>query len=301
MKALKITQDGIAFTETASLPMLDRHFDVLVKVAYAGICRTDIGIARHEIHSKVNIVPGHEFCGRIVAFENGKNSYNGMRIGDVVSADPMSFGKESEMMCGKDCDGCFAEYVAVPHKAVVKLCPLLCTPLGAYLEPVAAALAPYRYINRTEEDVAIYGENRIAELTYKVGKALGFRNITMIDGDDLSVNCYKTIIETEPDCLPQLVGALRQGGKLIVKSRFFKDVRLVPNEIAMKEIWMQGARYGDFSLACDLLAGCCHGDEGAVDFTTIFGATYSLRDFATAFADASEIGAKKIFFKICAE
>ncbi len=301
MIALKITCDGLEYTETASVPVLDGHFDVLVKVAYAGICRTDIGIAHHEIQSKADIVSGHEFCGRIVAFNNGDAGYGDLRLDDVVSADPMSFGVGTETMCGKDCDGCFAEYVAVPHKAVIKLCPGLCTPLGAFLEPVAAALAPYKHIGCMEETVAVYGRSRIAELTYRVGVALGFCNLTMVSGNELPANSYDAIIETEPDCLPRLVGALRHGGKLIVKSRSFRDTRLVPNDIAMKEICIQGARYGDFHHARNLLADSGNGNCDGVDFASIFGESYSLCDFAEAFEAASDTGAKKIFFKICAE
>ena len=74
----------------------------------------------------------------------------------------MMFGeKDSDNMCGKDCDGAFAEYIAVPSAALIGIPNHLLSPLGAYLEPVAAALAPVRfrttYLKRTFVSLATIG------------------------------------------------------------------------------------------------------------------------------------------------
>ena len=108
----------------------------------------------------------------------------------------MSFGSKGDKMCGKDCDGAFAEYIAVPSGALVCLPPSLLSPYGAFLEPVAAALAPLKYVNGL---TCIYGGNRIAELTCQVARVMGNRDIERITRTaDLQKDHYDCIIETEP-------------------------------------------------------------------------------------------------------
>src|SRR5437588_7880620 len=62
--------------------------DVLVKVKVASICGTDLHIyewdrwAQNRIHPP--LIPGHEFCGEVVAFGDEVTS---VREGDFVSAE----------------------------------------------------------------------------------------------------------------------------------------------------------------------------------------------------------------------
>jgi len=69
--------------------------DVLVKVKVASICGTDLHIynwdrwAQNRIHPP--LIPGHEFCGEVVAFGDEVTS---VREGDFVSA-------EMHVACGK--------------------------------------------------------------------------------------------------------------------------------------------------------------------------------------------------------
>src|ERR1051325_3689509 len=69
--------------------------DVLVKVKVASVCGTDLHIynwdawAQNRIHPP--LIPGHEFCGEVVAFGDEVTSVRG---GDFVSA-------ELHVACGK--------------------------------------------------------------------------------------------------------------------------------------------------------------------------------------------------------
>lgn len=220
---------------------------------------------------------------------------DGWRLGDAVSANPMAFGCDDDTMCGKDCDGAFAEYIAVPCNALVKLPPRLLTPSGAFLEPVAAALAPLKYISgRT----CIFGSTRIAELVQQVAKVMGHDNIERItDVSDFQNSAYDCIVETEPDNIDAYADALKPGGLLVLKSRSFSPSAFTANTIAMKELRIQGARYGDFSVASHLLANL----NANLDTAALFGNVYDLAEFETAFAEAGQPDSKKTFFKICAE
>ena len=301
MKALVLHDSGIDYQTDREMPRLTSCCDVLVKVHFAGICRTDVGIAQRMIPAREGIVLGHEFCGTIAGFINGEEEMDNWKAGDVVSANPMAFSAKEDIMCGKECDGAFAEYIAVPSKALIPLPPCLLSPLGAYLEPVAAALAPLKYIEGRDR-VCIFGGNRIAELACQVARTVGHGEIEQVTHPAaLKKDFYDCIIETDPCHVDAFVDSLRPGGLLIMKSRSFASSTLTSNSIAMKEIRIQGARYGDFLSARQILTATANGLQGALDTSSLFGPMYELSEFNEAFAEAERPQSKKEFFKICAE
>ena len=299
MRALLLHNSSVVYETAAEVPALTSIRNVLVRVHYAGICRTDLGIAKGVVPAKDGIILGHEFCGVIAGFLNGEEQMDDWRVGDAVSANPMAFGCDDDTMCGKDCDGAFAEYIAVPCNALVKLPLRLLTPSGAFLEPVAAALAPLKYISgRT----CIFGSTRIAELVQQVAKVMGHDNIERITHvSDFQNSAYDCIVETEPDNIDAYADALKPGGLLVLKSRSFSPSAFTANTIAMKELRIQGARYGNFSLAVHLLSRNDANLNANLDTATLFGNVYDLGEFETAFAEADQPDSKKTFFKICAE
>ncbi len=111
--------------------------DVLVKVKVASICGTDLHIyewdrwAQGRIHPP--LIPGHEFCGEVVAFGDEVTS---VKEGDFVSAEMhVACGKcfqcrtgeahicQNVKIIGVDADGAFAEYVVIPESNIWKLDP----------------------------------------------------------------------------------------------------------------------------------------------------------------------------------
>ena len=304
MKAIKIIDNIVRYTEVASIPTLSPQFNVLVKVHYAGICRTDIGVANGMVAHKDSIILGHEFCGTIEGFYNSEPEFECWRKGMAVSCNPMMFGeKDSDNMCGKDCDGAFAEYIAVPSAALIGIPNHLLSPLGAYLEPVAAALAPVRFLtDLIEKDICVFGDNRIAELTLQVAHCMGHKEVRLVKNITELDSCkYDCIIETEPQYVNEYINALRPGGTLILKSRAFESTELIFNNIAMKEITIQGARYGDFYVASHILAATSLGVNGVLNTDSLLGSVYDLSEYEPAFIEAQKKNSKKIFFKICAE
>ena len=301
MKALVLYNSSIAYRNDMKLPRLTSFYNVLVKVYYAGICRTDIGIAKGSIPAKENIIIGHEFCGKIEGFINGEDQMNEWTVGDVVSANPMAFGSTQEVMCGKECDGAFAEYIAVPSKALIRLSPYLLSPFGAFLEPVAAALAPLKHIIARDR-ICIFGSSRIADVTHQVARAMGHKNIERVMFlNTLKKDYYDCIIETEPEYVDAYVDALKPGGLLILKSRSFAPTTITANNIAMKEICIQGVRYGDFRMAHHILAASANHLQYTLDQNSLFGQVYELSEYESAFTEAAQPQSKKVFFRICAE
>ena len=300
MRAIIISNGRTCYTEAAGMPTLTALRNVLVKVCYAGICRTDVGIANGTVAHQDGIVLGHEFCGVIEAFHHGGTSCDGWHTGMAVSCNPMLFGEmeAEDVMCGKEVDGAFAEFIAVPSRALVGLSPHMLCPLGAYLEPVAAALAPVELIrHRHLGDVCVFGDNRIAELTLQVAHVMGCKQVKRVGHiAELTANSYDCIIETEPEHLDAYVRALRPKGMLVLKSRAFQPSLLTANDVAMKEITIQGARYGDFGTASQLLSDTWAGV--GLHTETLLGECYELREYEKAFEEAGKKG-KKVF--LCAE
>lgn len=121
--------------------------DVLVRVARAGICGTDIHILEGDYElARFPLIPGHEFAGTIVAVGANVRLHG---VGDRVTADPnLPCGRCPECQRGavNQChdlavvgvsrDGAFAEYVAVPERVVVNIGDLSFAE-GAMVEPVA--------------------------------------------------------------------------------------------------------------------------------------------------------------------
>lgn len=303
MRALSLNNSIVCYREDAAKPKLTATSNVLVRVHYAGICRTDIGIANGTIPAKDGVTLGHEFCGEIVAFFNAKDEMDGWTVGQTVGANPMAFGQAGDLMCGKDCDGAFADYIAVPSKALVGMAKHLLSPLGAFLEPVAAALAPLKYMKEVGgSKVCIFGDNRIAALTWQVCRTMGMKNVELISHlSELQKEYYDCIVETESQHINAYVEALKPGGMLVLKSRSFTPIHIVPNEIAMKEIRIQGARYGDFHVATHILSATASGLQDTLDTDVLFGNVYELKDYRAAFAEAAMHGSRKIFFRLCVE
>lgn len=294
MYAIKINGKNVGLHK-CEIPQTTPELNVLVKVYYAGICRTDLSVASGKIPTRDDLTLGHEFCGKIVSFYD--RPVDGFHIDDVVSADPMKFGcKDEDCMCGVDCDGAFTEYIAAPSSALVKLPADLLNPVGAYLEPVAAALAPFKFIHDKSLKICIFGDNRIARLASQTAKISGYENLDCVmDKAFLKDNTYDVIIETIPEYINEFVKALKRGGTLILKSRCTSSVSLLPNTVAMKEITICGARYGSFQSAVEIL----HNNQ--LQTNELLGDVFALKDFEKAFAEAQKGNSKKIFFEICAE
>ncbi|MDR2788491.1 MAG: alcohol dehydrogenase catalytic domain-containing protein [Candidatus Accumulibacter sp.] len=144
--------------------------EVLIKVAYAGVCGSDMIIYR-GIHSraKAPLIMGHEFSGVI---ESGHGT---LPPGTPVTVYPLlSCGRcqpcrsgyahvcDTLGLIGIDRDGGMAEYVKVPEEKIVPLPPGFPLKLGAFIEPVAVgvhAVSRSRY--RPGDSAVVYGAGPI--------------------------------------------------------------------------------------------------------------------------------------------
>ena len=129
--------------------------EILVRVAYAGICGSELsGYLGHNALRVPPLIMGHEFAGEIVAAGPLVPTFRpDLTVGSVVTVNPLWY-------CG-DCDSCaaglnqlcanrrllgahrpgaFAEYISAPAKLALKLPEGMDARVGALTEPVGCAV-----------------------------------------------------------------------------------------------------------------------------------------------------------------
>jgi threonine dehydrogenase-like Zn-dependent dehydrogenase len=125
--------------------------EVLLKVAYAGICGSELsGYLGHNSLRVPPLIMGHEFSGEVVAVEE---DVNGLEIGQHVTVNPLLYCGHcvycqqglnqlcvNRRLLGGHRPGAFAEYISVPAPAVSLLPEGFSSRLGALTEPVACAM-----------------------------------------------------------------------------------------------------------------------------------------------------------------
>ena len=205
---------------------------MLIKVAYAGICGTDIHIY-HGKHPRAEgpLVMGHEFCGEIVNCPESSN----LKVGDFVTAEPLiSCGTcftcksghphvcKSLGLYGIDANGAFAQYITIPENKVYKIPHGIKPEFGALIEPIAVAIHALRISNlKISDTVCILGGGPIGLLLALVSKAAGCKEIIICEMNDYRLNLaeqygLQTINALERDVLKEIMGITAGVGADIV-------------------------------------------------------------------------------------
>src|ERR1700684_2686885 len=176
------------------IPALGRN-DVLVKVKVASICGTDLHIyewdrwAQNRIHPP--LIPGHEFCGNVVAFGDEVTS---VKEGDFVSAEMhVACGKcllcrtgeahicQNVKIIGVDANGAFAEYVVIPETNIWKLDPTIPLEYASILDPLGNAVHTVLAGEIAAKSVAITGCGPIGLFSIAVARAVGAAQVFAIE------------------------------------------------------------------------------------------------------------------------
>ncbi len=168
---------------------------MLVKVRVASICGTDLHIynwdpwAQRRIHPP--LIPGHEFCGEVVAYGNEVTS---VKEGDFVSAEMhVACGKclqcrtgeahicQFVKIIGVDTDGAFAEYVRIPESNIWKLDPAIPQEYASILDPLGNAVHTVLAGEIAAKTVAITGAGPIGLFAIAVARAVGASRVYVIE------------------------------------------------------------------------------------------------------------------------
>lgn len=140
--------------------------EVRIKVAYAGICGSDLSII-HGVHPRAQkgLIQGHEFSGTLDALGEG---VNGWSIGDRVTAEPLitcgkcfacqsgfSYVCENLGLWGIDAPGAFADFMVIPADKLYKLPDSVSLQAGAMIEPLAVGVHAVRLSSLQVGDQAL--------------------------------------------------------------------------------------------------------------------------------------------------
>jgi len=167
--------------------------EVLIRVAYCGICGSDLE-AFHTGMYEPGLIIGHEFAGTIVEVGPG---VTGWQVGDrVVVNDAIPCGEclpcregrldacQSLTMIGVTHDGAMAEYTKITVKGLHRLPPGVTLRQGALVEPLAVALHGVRRSRLKPGDRAVVmGAGPIGLLTLQGALAAGARMVAVTEVD----------------------------------------------------------------------------------------------------------------------
>ena len=166
----------------------------VIKVEACGICGTDIHVIRGEFApTRYPIIPGHEFCGEVVAVGG---EVRNLRAGDFVAVDPSLFdGTCRQCRMGRfnlcenwngigvgSANGACAELVAVPAVNAFRLPTDMPRHWGALVEPLSCAVHGLDQVGiRAADDYLIYGAGTMGLLLGQLVKDSGAERLDIVD------------------------------------------------------------------------------------------------------------------------
>jgi len=190
MEAAQIEAPGKARVIDSAKPVAGSD-DVLIEVAAAGICGTDLHIFRGEYEAIYPLIPGHEFSGTVAAIGENVTRY---KVGDRVTADPnIPCGRcpacqrnepnqcEKLAAIGVTRNGGFAQYVTAPEGNVFSIGDLSFAQ-AALIEPLACVVWGLKRVQvQPGDSVLIFGAGPMGCLLLQAIKHSGATTIVITD------------------------------------------------------------------------------------------------------------------------
>jgi len=232
--------------EYKDIPMPEvKPSDVLIKVAYVGVCRTDLEIFDGELGyyknniAKFPIVPGHEFSGTVAHL--GGNVKD-LSIGDAVVAESIIPCQKCESCKQGFFDGCrsrremgvlnfngaYSQYFSVPSRCVHLIPKDLDVKVACLVEPLAVVGQGVRRViacsASPEKKCAVIGAGPIGNLCVQVLKAKGY-DVTVYDKNPGRMEYLKN----KATCRSDLIGL----------DEFPVIIEAVGDEVILKRVLME--------------------------------------------------------------
>jgi 2-desacetyl-2-hydroxyethyl bacteriochlorophyllide A dehydrogenase len=192
MKAVVFERPGqIALTQLND--PIPGQSDAILRVEACGICGTDLHLLQGDVsQARYPVVPGHEFCGEVVAAGHGVTN---VRVGDFVAVDPnlpdgtcqyCRMGRsnlcENYSALGVTLDGACAELVRVPASVAFGLPPELPRSWGTLVEPLSCAVHGFDQVGvRLADRYLIYGAGTMGLMLAQLARHAGASGVDMVD------------------------------------------------------------------------------------------------------------------------
>jgi alcohol dehydrogenase len=307
-----------------------REGDSVVSIRRAGICGTDIAIAKGSYKVREPLILGHELFGILKEVPAQSNLKSGDRVVTEINVycnscffckNGMKTHCKNIETLGISRDGGFAEELSVPVRNLHKIPDTISDEEAPFIEPLAAAIQLTKMAMVKEGDsVLIIGSGRLGLLIEQVIRmkkpsliAVMSRNVEKLEmakkfGADrtftpsdkneclelVNGNGYDHVIEAtgNEEGLSIAMDMVRPRGIIHVKSTHGLPANIDITKIVVKEVRIQGSRCGPFKEAIKLLA------DRKVEVKSLISAIYQLEDFKDAFEAAASGRAIKVQFRL---
>ncbi|MEQ1754270.1 MAG: alcohol dehydrogenase catalytic domain-containing protein [Micropepsaceae bacterium] len=195
MKALVYEAPGRVALQQVARPVAGPG-EVLIQVAAAGVCGTD----RHIVAGHLGVAPGtvlgHEVCGRIAEVGQGVSGFapsdRVIAFGQVVCGQCAACRSGRDNRCarpeilGMGRQGAFAEFIALPTRALIPLPQGISDAVGAIVPDAIAT--PYHAVVavgglRPGETVVVIGAGGVGAHAILIARTAGAARIVAVDTD----------------------------------------------------------------------------------------------------------------------
>jgi threonine dehydrogenase-like Zn-dependent dehydrogenase len=288
----------------------------IVRVSVAGVCGTDIEIARGYMQYRG--VPGHEFAGRVVESQNV--ALRGKRVVGEINA---GCGRCATCSAGlaRHCpdrtvlgilgrDGAFAEFLRIPDANLIPIPDSMLDDVAVFVEPIAAAYEIFEQVHLARnQTIVVIGDGRLGAIVALALK--GEKYLPLVAGRhreklarlaDLGLataeeSSLRDKFDVVIDCsgsesgFRRAVELARPRGTIILKSTAAAAAEINLAPIVVDEITVVGSRCGRFEPALDALAA------GKIDPRHLLDGAFALDDGIAAFEAAKNPLNFKILLK----
>ncbi|HEY0083582.1 MAG TPA: alcohol dehydrogenase catalytic domain-containing protein [Pyrinomonadaceae bacterium] len=320
MKALRYENGGLTLTETAA-PRAEAG-EAVVRVTLAGICNTDVEIARG--YAGFTGTLGHEFVGVVESAAAAPQLVGRRVVGEInagcgrcelcAAGDARHCPRRTVLgIVGRD--GAFAEYLSLPIVNLLVVPDEIEDARAVFAEPLAAACGIMERVEINRETrVAVVGDGKLGLLCAQAVKAHSGAAVTLVGKHEnkLRIARARGVETARAGELPPewqgafdvvveasgagrgfalAVGLTRPRGVLVLKSTFHGSTEIDAARIVVNEISVVGSRCGRFAPALELLA------RDAVDVASLVTEEFALDDGPRAMQRATESGVLKVLLR----
>ncbi|MDQ1525259.1 MAG: hypothetical protein QOE47_3183 [Pyrinomonadaceae bacterium] len=320
MKALRYEDGRLGLAETDA-PRAGATGEAVVRVTLAGICNTDVEIARGYAGFEGTL--GHEFVGVV------ESALDGSLVGRRVVGEINAGCGRCELCAAGDArhcprrtvlgivgrDGAFAQYLSLPVGNLLVVPDEVEDARAVFAEPLAAACGIMERVEITRDTrVAVVGDGKLGLLSAQavgaqtgaavtlvgkhenklgIARARGVETVLVEDLPQGRAGAFDVVVEASGAAagFALAVGLTRPRGVLVLKSTFHGATEIDAARIVVDEISVVGSRCGRFAPALELLA------RDAVDVASLVTEEFPLTDGLRAMQRATESGVLKVLLK----
>jgi alcohol dehydrogenase len=298
--------------------------EALIRILLAGVCRTDIEIARG--YMAFEGVPGHEFAG--VVEECDEHEWPGKRVvGEInVHCGECAYCKEGlTRHCPRRAvlgilnkDGAFAEHLTLPVSNLHQVPDDMDDETAVFVEPAAACYEIVEQVEVKGKRVAVLGDGRLGILAARVLKAEGAAEVvlsgkhpdklSLVRPDGISAlpveelasmvsdpfKKFPLVVEAtgRPEGLKSALDAVSPRGVIVQKTTVAGPAEFDVSRLVVDEVTMIGSRCGPFQPAVAALS------TGRVRVKDLISAVYPLEQGEEAIRAAAGPGALKVLIRV---